>query len=108
MLRWFARASHLDAADARDMARWDHSGGFSLDGSIRVEGPDRAGLERLLPKERVKRGRYPYSHNCEWNTALLLFNGLNGRSQRRSLILERYGQCNQWFSRPRILHSLRV
>lgn len=32
------------------MARWDHSGGFSLDGSIRVEGPDRAGLERLLPK----------------------------------------------------------
>lgn len=50
VLRWFARASHLDAADARDMASWDHGGGFSLDASIRVEGPDRAGLERLLPK----------------------------------------------------------
>jgi Putative transposase len=31
-----------------DMASWDHGGGFSLDASIRVEGPDRAGLERLL------------------------------------------------------------
>ena len=48
VLRWFARASHLDAADARDMASWDHGGGFSLVASIRVEGPDHAGLERLL------------------------------------------------------------
>ena len=47
-LRWFARAGHLDAADARDMASWDHGGGFSLDASVRIEGPDRAGLERLL------------------------------------------------------------
>jgi hypothetical protein len=30
------------------MASWDHGGGFSLDASIRVKGPDRAGLERLL------------------------------------------------------------
>jgi hypothetical protein len=48
VLRWFARAGHLDPADARDMARWDHGGGFSLDASVRIEGPDRAGLERLL------------------------------------------------------------
>jgi hypothetical protein len=72
VLCWFARAGHLDAADARDMASWDHGGGFwlrplrltpakpsslhrnfaiasfSLDASIRIEGPDRAGLERLL------------------------------------------------------------
>lgn len=48
VLRWFARASHLDSADARDMASWDHGGGFSLDASVRIEGPDRAGLERLL------------------------------------------------------------
>jgi len=27
---WFARASHLDAADARDMASLDHGGGFWL------------------------------------------------------------------------------
>jgi hypothetical protein len=49
VLRWFARAGHLDAADARDMARWDHGGGFCLDASVRIEGPDRSGLERLLP-----------------------------------------------------------
>jgi hypothetical protein len=30
VLRWFARASHLDAAHARDMASCDHGGGFWL------------------------------------------------------------------------------
>jgi hypothetical protein len=48
VLRWFARAGTLDPADAQDMAGWHHGGGFSLDASIRIEGPDRAGLERLL------------------------------------------------------------
>jgi hypothetical protein len=48
VLRRFARAGHLDAADARDMASWDHGGSFSLDASVRIEGPDRSGLERLL------------------------------------------------------------
>jgi len=48
VLRWFARAGHLDSADARDMAGWDHGGGFSLDASVRIDGADRAGLERLL------------------------------------------------------------
>jgi len=48
VVRWFARAGLLDSADARDMAGWDHGGGFSLDASVRIEGQDRAGLERLL------------------------------------------------------------
>ena len=48
VLRWFARASTLDPADARDMAGWHHAGGFSLDASVRIDGHDRAGLERLL------------------------------------------------------------
>ena len=48
VLRWFARAGHLDPADARDMADWHHGGGFSLDASVRIEGQDHAGLERLL------------------------------------------------------------
>ena len=30
------------------MASWDHGGGFSLDASVRIEGADRSGLERLL------------------------------------------------------------
>jgi hypothetical protein len=29
-------------------ARW-RAGTFSLDASVQIEGPDRAGLERLLP-----------------------------------------------------------
>ena len=49
VLRWFARAGHLDPADAPDMARWDHGAGFSLDASVRIEGSDRTGLQRLLP-----------------------------------------------------------
>jgi hypothetical protein len=48
VLRWFARAGHLDCTDARDMASWDHGGGFSLDASVRIEGPDRAGREGRL------------------------------------------------------------
>jgi hypothetical protein len=48
VLRWFVRADHLDQTDARDMAGWHHGGGFSLNASVRIEGADRAGLERLL------------------------------------------------------------
>ncbi|KFB68564.1 MAG: hypothetical protein CAPSK01_001960 [Candidatus Accumulibacter vicinus] len=38
----------LEPEDAETMANWDHGGGFSLDASVRVEGADRPGLERLL------------------------------------------------------------
>ena len=48
VLRWFARAGLLDPTDVRDMAGWHHGGGFSLDASVRIEGHDRAGLERPL------------------------------------------------------------
>ena len=30
------------------MAQWQHGGGFSVDGSVRIEAADRAGRERLL------------------------------------------------------------
>ena len=44
-----------------------------------------------------------------YRVRLLLFKWLNRRSQRRSLTWVRYGQwVDQWFPRPRILHSLRV
>jgi hypothetical protein len=42
-LRWFARAGHLDRADARDMAGWVHGAVFSVDASVRVEGADGKG-----------------------------------------------------------------
>jgi len=47
-LRWFVRAGYLEPSDAQDMAGWEHGGGFSLDASVRIEGRDRAGRERLL------------------------------------------------------------
>ena len=43
-----SRAGLLNQADAQDMARWHHGGGFSLDASVRIAGHDRTGLERLL------------------------------------------------------------
>ncbi len=47
VLRWFARSGLLEPEAARDMLGWAH-GGFSLDAAVRIAGPDRAGLERLL------------------------------------------------------------
>jgi hypothetical protein len=32
VLRWFARAGHLEPADARDMAGWNHAGGLEARG----------------------------------------------------------------------------
>ncbi len=48
ILRWFATRGYLDKDDAREMAQWANGGGFSLDASVRSQGHDRAGLERLL------------------------------------------------------------
>ena len=42
------RRGLLLADDARAMARWQHGGGFSVDGSVRIAAADRAGRERLL------------------------------------------------------------
>jgi hypothetical protein len=43
-----ARYSLLEPHEAEDMLSWDHGGGFSLDGSVRIEATDRDGLERLI------------------------------------------------------------
>jgi hypothetical protein len=48
VLRWFTRQGWLEEADRQEMLRWAGGGGFSLDGSVRIEAEDRAGLERLL------------------------------------------------------------
>jgi len=42
------RRGVLEPEDAETMANWAHGGGFSLDASVRIEGADRPGLERLL------------------------------------------------------------
>jgi putative transposase len=38
----------LDEANASGTLTWQGSGGFSIDASVRIEGEDRAGVERLL------------------------------------------------------------
>jgi len=48
VLRYFHRHGLLDEADAHGMLSWQGSGGFSIDASVRIEGDDRAGVERLL------------------------------------------------------------
>lgn len=72
VLRRFARHGFLEPHEAQDMLGWEHGGGFSLDGSVRIEATDRAGrtalrlsalefLDRLatiLPPPRVHRHRY--------------------------------------------------
>jgi hypothetical protein len=48
ILRLYVRRRLLTEADAADMLTWRGTGGFSLDGSVRIAAHDRVGLERLL------------------------------------------------------------
>jgi hypothetical protein len=48
VLSTFVRRDLIDKDDAAEMRAWAHDGGFSVDGSVRIEGADRVGLERLL------------------------------------------------------------
>ncbi|TVR61032.1 MAG: hypothetical protein EA422_13100 [Gemmatimonadales bacterium] len=47
VLLLFARRGLLDASEVADMRTWRGTGGFSADASVRIEGEDRPGLERL-------------------------------------------------------------
>ena len=48
VLRYFRRRGLLDELDAAGMLKWQGSGGFSVDASVRIEAEDRAGIERLV------------------------------------------------------------
>ena len=48
LLRTFVRRGLLPGDAAQAMAQWEHGGGFSVDGSVRIEAADLAGRERLL------------------------------------------------------------
>lgn len=48
ILRLYVRRGLLTESDAAGMLTWRGTGGFSLDGSVRIAAHDRAGLERLL------------------------------------------------------------
>ena len=42
------RRGLLPGNDAQAIGQWEHGGGFSVNGSVRIEAADRAGRERLL------------------------------------------------------------
>jgi hypothetical protein len=48
VLRYFRRHDLLDESTTADMLTWQGTGGFSIDASVRIEGHDRHGLERLV------------------------------------------------------------
>jgi hypothetical protein len=48
VLRAFRKRGLLEEDAARDMLGWQASGGFSVDASVRIEGEDRIGIERLV------------------------------------------------------------
>ncbi|MFQ5538600.1 MAG: transposase, partial [Gemmatimonadota bacterium] len=48
VLRYFRRHDLLGASTTADMLTWQGTGGFSIDASVRIEGHDRHGLERLV------------------------------------------------------------
>jgi hypothetical protein len=48
VLRHFRARGLLDEADAEGMLGWQGSGGFSIDASVRIQGDDREGVERLI------------------------------------------------------------
>jgi hypothetical protein len=54
LLRVFVRRGLLPGDDAQAMGQWEHGGGFSVDGSVRIEAADRAGRLRLLRYDRRK------------------------------------------------------
>jgi hypothetical protein len=48
VLRYFSRHGLLDEETTLAMLDWQGSGGFSIDASVRIEGHDRFGIERLV------------------------------------------------------------
>lgn len=48
VLRYFRRHGLLEDTTTADMLTWQGTGGFSIDASVRIEGDDRPGIERLV------------------------------------------------------------
>jgi len=51
------RRGLLPDDDAQAMGQWQHGGGFSVDGSVRIEATDRATAHRTRPRPAAIRGR---------------------------------------------------
>ena len=71
LLRVFVRRGLLPRDDARAMAQWAHGGGFSVDGSVRIEAADRgtcpAGIAAYCVRSRIGSNVANLSLLCHWN-----------------------------------------
>jgi len=86
LLRIFVRRGLLPGDDAQAMGQWEHGGGFSVDGSVRIEAADRAGRERLL--RYCARPPFALERLRELDPQRLLFEGTKpGPGGNASLLL---------------------
>jgi hypothetical protein len=82
VLSTFVRRGLIDKDDAAEMRAWAHDGGFSVDGSVRIEGADRVGARTsaaLLCSSAFRAGAsaptrcrasgLPQSQAGSWNSA---------------------------------------
>jgi hypothetical protein len=110
LLRVFARRGLLPGDDAQAMGQWAHGGGFSVDGSVRLEATDRGGRERLL--RYCARPPFALDRLHERDPEHLLYesakqgpggNGLQIRAPRRPLTIaasRRSGQVKTCYGAP--------
>jgi hypothetical protein len=68
LLRTFVRRGLLPGDDARAMAQWEHGGGFSVDGSVRIEAADRAGASACCATAPDRRSPWNGSANSMAST----------------------------------------
>lgn len=48
VIKYMVRQNLIDPIDAKDMLRWEHNGGFSIDCKVKIDKDSRLGLEKLL------------------------------------------------------------
>jgi len=91
ILRAFVARGHMEACDAKDIneraASSSHGGGFSVDAGVRIEAPDRAGLERLLRWLMLALPEVPtcpQARICKSKQLVLLAGGLGYRQPMAS------------------------
>jgi hypothetical protein len=71
ILRYLVRHGALDEMDADDMMRWEHGGGFSLHGKVRIKENDRDGQERLL--RYTARPSFALERLARWDEERLVY-----------------------------------
>jgi hypothetical protein len=104
VLRAYQRRGLLERSEREEMERWEHGGGFSLDASVRIEGSDRRGLERLL--RYCARPPFAAERLEELDRHRLIYHlprpGVDGRTQLQLSPLELIGRIAALVPPPRL------